>query len=51
MRGHTERKTTHGRAQDERATDRPQPAISEAVARLLKAIGGRIESRADKSKR
>jgi hypothetical protein len=51
MRGRKERKPAQGRQQDERASDRSQPAISEAVARLLKTIGGRNDNRADKSKR
>jgi hypothetical protein len=51
MRGRTERKPAHGRPQDERATARPQPAIREAVERLLKIVGGRHDDRADQPKR
>jgi hypothetical protein len=54
MRGHTERKSARIRPPGERAAERTaerQPIISEAVTRLLKALGARNGERVHNPKR
>ena len=54
MRGNTERKSARIRPPGERAVERTaerQPIVSDAVTRLLKALGARNGERADNPKR
>jgi hypothetical protein len=50
MRGRTERKQ-RVRAHEQRTQDKQPPAISEAVARIMKALGVRDDDRTEQPKR